>query len=243
MVGLLSDLARAVENIAVEPPKPDWAVANIPGAEEAITVSQRDASSAWAGFMRYADTNGVLSERRIVCRSIEGYGAAETISAYCCERKASRRFRIDRIQELVCLETGEVIDPVPHFELMRLHGALKVVDKSLSDLGRILVFMARCDGSVHPLEAAAVEEGMARYVLRFGGDDRVLETALKNVGKIAPDGEDLVAALSRISRHPEAQSVARLVLDCMGKVSMADGKLHPDELEWTDIATQYLSNI
>jgi hypothetical protein len=27
--------------------------------------------------MRYADTNGVLSERRIVCRSIEGYGTAE----------------------------------------------------------------------------------------------------------------------------------------------------------------------
>jgi hypothetical protein len=81
------------------------------------------------------------------------------------------------------------------------------------------------------------------HVLRFGGDDRVLETALKNVGKIGPDGEDLVAALSRISRHPEAKSVARLVLDCMGKVSMADGHLHKEEMEWTDLSAAYLNKI
>jgi tellurite resistance protein len=84
---------------------------------------------------------------------------------------------------------------------------------------------------------------MARYVLRFGGDDRVLETALKNVGKIALDGGGSAAALKWISRHPEAKSVARLVLDCMGKVSMADGHLHKEEMEWTDLSAAYLNKI
>ena len=240
MSELLTNLAGAVAGLAVEPPKPAWATANIPGAEEAIIVSQRDASSSWAGFMRYVDTHGEVSERRIVCRAVEGYGQAETIAAYCCERKASRRFRIDRIEELICLQTGEVIDPLPHFEQMRLHGALKVIDKSMSDFGRILVFMSQCDGSIHPLEIDAVHEGMERYVLRFGGDDAVLGAALKNIGKIAPDGDDLVAALGRISRHPEARQVSRLILNCMDKVTIADGTLHVDELEWTALAREYL---
>lgn len=243
MSELLVRLSGAVFALAVEPPKPAWAIANIPGREEAIVVAKRDPSSSWAGFMRYVDTQGEVSDRRIVCRAIEGYGRAETIAAYCCERKASRRFRIDRIEELICLESGEVIDPVPHFEMMRLHGALKVLDKSLSDIGRILVFMAKCDGAVHPLEIDAVHEGMGKYVLRYGGDDEDLARALKNIGKIAPDGEDLVKSLDRVGRHPERKQVSRLLLDCIGKVTMADGHVHADELEWGAIAQRYLTQI
>ena len=236
----LGQLALAVKGIAVEPPKPIWAVSNIPGAEEAVAEAKRDATSSWAGFIRYVDSAGALSERRIVCRQVAGYGRAETIRAVCCEKRSVRDFRIDRIQELICLETGEVLDPMSHFEQLRLHGALQVLDKSLSDLGRILVFMARCDGSLHPLELEAVEEGLGRYVLRFGGDDRTVEAALKNSAKIAPDGEDLVTSLERIGRHPEARQVSRLILDCMGKITMADGFLHPDEVEWSDVVQRYL---
>ena len=243
MSEVLSRLSAAVSGMVVHPPKPEWAIASIPGAEETVAISERDASSSWAGFMRYVDAHGEVSERRIVCRAVEGYGQAETIAAYCCERKASRRFRIDRIEELVCLQTGEVIDPFPHFEQMRLHGALKVIDKSLSDFGRILVFMSRCDGSVHPLEVDAVHEGMGRYVLRFGGDDEVLARALKNIGKIAPDGEDFVTALERIGRHPEAKQVSRLIIGCMDKVALADGALHANELEWSAVAREYLEQI
>lgn len=241
MSELLIRLSSAVAGIAVAPPKPAWAIANIPGGEEAIVVAERDPSSSWAGYMRYVDTHGEVSERRIVCRAIEGYGRAETIAAYCCERKASRRFRIDRIEELICLDSGEVIDPMPHFELLRLHGALKVLDKPLSDIGRVLIFMAKCDGEVHPLEIDAVHYGMERYVLRYGGDDEDLARAIKNVSKIAPDGEDLVKSLERVARHPESKQVSRLILECIGKVTMADGKVHADELEWGAIAQRYLT--
>lgn len=243
MSELLTRLAGVVAGRAVEPPRPIWAVANIPGADEAIQVSRRDPSSSWAGYMRYVDTHGEVSERRFVCRSIEGYGCAETIAAYCCERQGNRRFRIDRIEELMCLVTGEIIDPVPHFEQLRLHGAVKVLDKTLSDLGRILVFMSRCDGEVHPLEVAAVHEGMGKYVLRYGGSDADLARALKNICKIAPDGDDLVTSLERVGRHPESKQISRLILDCIGKVTMADGEIHADELEWGAIAQRYLTKV
>lgn len=243
MSSVLTRLACAVSDLRVEPALPNWATVHVWDREEAIEIAQRDASSSWAGYLRYVDTAGKESQRRIVCKAIEGYGRAETITAYCCERRSSRRFRIDRIQELICLSTGEVLDPLDHFEQLRMRGALKVIDKSLCDLGRILVFMARCDGSVHPMEADAIEHGLTTYVLRHGGDDRVLETALRNSGKIAPDGDDLVASLERIRLHPEAKAVARLVLDCMGRVAIADGCLHSEEIEWTRLAEDYLKQV
>ncbi|WP_292959671.1 TerB family tellurite resistance protein [Novosphingobium sp. UBA1939] len=225
---------------AVPVPLPSWCNPKIAEIEELIEVKQRDASSSWAGYIRYTDAQGEMSERRIVCRSIEGYGKAETVNAWCCERKASRSFRIDRMAELVCLETGEVLDPIQHFEQLRLHGALKVKDKSLNDFGRILVFMARCDGEVHPLEAESVDEALERYILRFGGDDRMLASAQANIGKIAPDGDDFVASLDRIQHHPEARSLSRLLLDCVSNVASADGELHPSEVEWAGLVSDTL---
>lgn len=239
----LGQLSAAVAAIAVQPAQPSWAKSKLAGQEDAIEIASRDPSSSWAGYMRYVDVHGEVSERRIVCRVVEGYGRAETIGAYCCERKSNRRFRIDRIEELICLQTGELVNPATHFDQMRLHGALRVLDKTLSDFGRALVFMARCDGAMHPLEMDAVEEGMGRYVLRYGGDDDDLARALKGTAQLAPDGPDLVNALVRIERHPDAKQVARLMLNCMEKVTVADGHLHADEIEWGGLVQQHLIRI
>lgn len=243
MSSFLSRLSDAVAGKSVPVPLPVWCRPSVPDIEEVVEVKARDASSSWAGFVRYTDAGGIVTERRIVCRSISGYGCAETVTAWCCERKANRTFRIDRIAELVCLETGEVIEPTEHFEQLRLHGALKVSDKSLNDLGRVLVFMSRCDGSLHPLEADAIEELLERYLLRFGGDDRMLSSAMANIGKITPDGDDFVASLGRFEKHPQARQLSRLVLDGIGKVSYADGKLHGQEIEWSDLAGEYLRGL
>ena len=208
--------------------------------EEIVTLRERDASSSWAGFIRYTDAKGITSARRIICRRIEGYGAAEAIGAYCCERNAPRLFKLDRISELVCIDTGEVLDPVHHFDQLRLHGALTIVDKSLNDFARAMVFMARCDGSVHPLETESVDHAIERYIVRFGGDDRMFEQAQRNAGRIAPDGEDFVASLARLGRHPEARQLGRLMSDCLTNITLADGNLHADEIEWSTLAGEAL---
>lgn len=239
----LSELSHAVSGLSVEPPRPAWAVFSAPEVEETIAQVTRDGSSSWAGFIRYVDSSGATSERRIICRSVDGYGRADTITAICCEKRASRSFRIDRIQELICLESGEVLDPMAHFEQLRLHGALKVMDKALTDFGRILVFVSKCDGTMHPLEMEEVTDALGRYVLRIGGDDRTLEAAVKNIRKIAPDDIDLVEALGRLERHPEAKQVSRLILDSVNRVVAADGDLHADELAWSRTIEEFLLGI
>lgn len=240
-MSFLERLSDAVRGKAVPVPMPDWArITLTEEVDEIIEAKARDQSSSWAGYIRYVDTKGDLSERRIVCRSIEGYGRAETVLGWCCERRAPRRFRVDRMQELVCLETGEVLDPFGHFEQLRLFGALKVTDKSLADFGRVLAFMARCDGEVHPLESESIGGALERYVVRFGGDDRMLETAVTGLHQIAPDGDDFTASLGRLEQHPEARQLGRLLLDCVGKVIDADGRLHSREIEWVEVVEETL---
>ena len=144
------------------------------------------------------------------------------------------------MKELVCLETGEVLEPFLHFEQMRLMGALKVTDKALSDFGRVLAFMARCDGDLHPLEEESVETGLERYVVRFGGDDKTLAAATRNIRKIAPDADDFVGSLGRLEQHPDARQIGRLMLDCVSNVANADGRLHPREIEWVELVQDTL---
>ena len=236
-MGAIERLAVAVHGKAVTPPSPEWFKSAIPEREEALQLAGRDKSSSFAAYIGYTAESGKRSERRIVCRKVEGYGKAETIGAWCCETRAHKRFRIDRISDLICLETGEVLDPFGHFEMLRLQGAIGVNDKALTDLCRILIFMAKCDGEVHPLEAETIATGVERYVLRFGGDDRVVNTALKNAAKLAPDHEDFVDSLLAIERHPHSRSLASLLIEQIGEVTVADGNLHANELEWSALAS------
>lgn len=154
------------------------------------------------------------------------------MTSWCHERGALRTFRIDRIRDLVCVETGEVLDPERHFEDLRLRGALSVDDKALTELARILVFLARCDGEYHPLEELALTSYFERYALRFGGSDRDVEAALGNCGRLAPDGADLIAALKKFESAPNGARLCRFVLDCGAGIIDADGRHAPEEINW-----------
>ncbi|HZV57725.1 MAG TPA: hypothetical protein VFF89_08625 [Sphingobium sp.] len=236
-------IAQTVGDRSVRPPLPGWCKPWVDDAEAPSAPATRDHSASWSGYIRYVNAQGQESQRRIVCRRIEGFGRAETIGAWCCERKAHKRFRVDRIQELVCLQTGEILDPLAHFENLRLRGALNVIDKSLADIGRILVFMAKCDGYYHPLEVQGVTDTMERYVLRFGGDDNTLETAARNVARLAPDGEDFIAALRKVQLHPQSSQLARLILEGVSAVIDADGRYTAEEIEWAEVVVSELKRM
>lgn len=228
-------VAKAVAGKSVPVPMPEWCKPKSAEIEELIELRGRGKSSGWAGFMHYTDASGDTSSRRIVCRSISGNGRPETVTAYCCERKAHRTFRIDRIDELICIETGEVLDPATHFAELWSKGALKVADKTLTDFSRVLVFMARCDGEFHPLELKEVEAALWRYGAEFGLDDKTIKTAVRGVGKIAPDSEDFVDSLKRISHHRNARLLSRLLLDSVDRVAAADGRIDRQEAEWATV--------
>lgn len=207
-------VARVVETVAPEP------------------EPQRDASSAWTAFIRYVDANGDESERRFTCRKITGFEGATHIFGFCHEREAVRTFRVDRIVELVCAETGVVLEAGPHFEMLRQTGALNVEDRVMTDVARVLTFLARCDGRYHPLERDALQSHLERYCLRFNGTDAMLARALGNIDRLAPDAGDVVGALYRLSRSAGGARVARYVLDCGADVVDADGRHADEEMFW-----------
>lgn len=201
--------------------------------EIGIVSDVRDQSSGWSTFMVYEDSAGNRSERRVTCRSISGDGRPVYLMGYCHERQAPRSFRIDRIVELIDYRTGEVVEALRHFEELRMHGLLPMRDRNLADLAVVMVYMAKCDGEFHPLEVDAIEEGLSRYLLRAGGTDAELEKVLSHLPALAPDADDVVAAVSRILRAETSSSLSRLILDCSSSVMAADGIFHNEEAAWS----------
>jgi hypothetical protein len=202
------------------------------GPETSIEPPVRDHTSGWAGFLMYKDSKGEISERRIVIKRVEGYGRIETIHAWCCEREAYRRFRVDRIVELVDAETGEFLEAQAHLDLLSREGAVGITDKSLADLVVILVFLARCDDDFHPLEVAAIDDAILQHMMVFGGEPKAARKASASARKLAPDAEDFISALERISKHPRCRELAEIILVATEDVMAADGSVKAIELEW-----------
>lgn len=118
-----------------------------------------------------------------------------------------------------------------------------MVDKALTKLALILVFMARCDGEYHPLERDALEYCFSRYMLRFGGDDADIERLLNSCDSLAPDGLDFIKSLEALSKLKAGSQIARLVLEGASSVIDADGYHHAAEVEWGLYVGQYLKHL
>lgn len=212
----------------------------VPGGRNAEAVEDgelidngRDTSSGWAVFLVYKDAAGDMSQRRVACRKISGEGSIHYFHGYCHECQRARTFRLDRIEELVDYRTGECVDPIRHFEDLRMHGLIEMEDRCMADLASVLTFMARCDGEYHPLEESAIEDGLSRYLLRCGGSDRELGKVLKNLPAIAPDSTDVVSATERLLASSACPSIARIILESSADVMGADGNYRSEETAWS----------
>ncbi|MGE5563141.1 MAG: WYL domain-containing protein [Bacillota bacterium] len=191
-----------------------------------------DTSASAAIQIVYVDAAGRESERRVSCRQILARGWPEAVFGYCHERKAVREFRIDRIRELYDLSTGEQRDPGPYFDALLNCGALGRKDEVLCDFARLLVFMARCDGEYHPLEEAALQDALGRYLRHYGGDDEDLEDLIERCDGIAPEGVNVIHSVATLVRCPERKTLARIILDSTGSMIDADGRHAPEEVAW-----------
>lgn len=199
--------------------------------------------SGWCFFVLYTNAQGIPSKRRLTLKSIEGYGDAQIIKAYCHERQQLRAFRIDRIRELVSLSTGELLSPALYFEECRSFGRITTGDKALFDFLKVLVFLAECDDEFHPLEREAIETALTSYILRFGGSEDTIPKLLQTIENLAPDGADFIASLARLAKHPEARSVGRLLENAMAAVVSSDGTVTSDEHEWLLAAVEAVKEL
>lgn len=232
MVQKLS-LMELLSGKRVTPPLPKGRVASV-GAEPDLPVAMSpDESAAASIYIEYKDSKGEASCRTITFRAIEGhYGQPESIAAYCHVRERMRRFRIDRITEMVVEDTGELIDPIEHCIALHRNGALKIEDKALTRVMRIVTFMARCDGEFHSLEQNAIDDILGRYFRFFGGDDDAYECARKEVMALAPEGDDVIRAVNWMRKAPDASALAKFVIDSSAAVVAADGVIREEETHW-----------
>jgi len=198
----------------------------------AADTEERDQSSSWSCEIAYVDAKGVESWRQITCSKLDGYGAATHVHAYCHSRERPRMFKIGNIRELMDLSTGELVDPISHFDTLASTGVLPFEDKGFTAFVQIALFMAKCDGDYHPMEAEALEAAITAYVMRFGGDDAMIEIAMHRSPAIAPDGRDVLLALKRLKTSPIGKRAARLILDHCGLIMDADGQHHSREVTW-----------
>lgn len=204
----------------------------LPRFDPASLDAPRDDASSWTAYLSYVDTNGEASERRFTCYAIVGFEGATHVTGFCHEREAPRTFRVDRIQELACAETGEMFDPVRHFDDLRSMGALRCEDKVLTDVARIMVFLARCDGEYHPLEAHGIAEHINRYCVRFNATAVMADDVIAECRRLAPDSVDMSKAIRKIAKSPGGARVARFVLDAGAAIIDADGRHDAEETRW-----------
>ncbi len=229
----------------VVPPMPPGMLAAIRDLTEAEGNGEvADDSSAATAFIRYTDRAGVETKRRITFKRLSGhFGELAYIDAFCHERGAYRQFAISGIEEMICPFSGEVFDPMRRCIELQSAGALRIHDIVLTELARLVVFMARCDGELHPLEEGAIEDVFGRYLRHFGGSDATYETALHESRRLSPDGQDVRKAMWRLKRCPEGPLVARFVLDSCGKIIDADGHHRPEEVRWGLEIDEALRNV
>lgn len=230
----------------VKPPiLPGWdLLVRDPDPEDDADDGERDETSGASVIIGYADDVGARTQRRInFIRAVGNYGRIDTLYAFCHERKGFRTFRFDRITEMWCPQTGEVLDPIAHAHALAESGAIKANDPALTAIARLMVFMAACDDEFHPAEHAAIERHFGRYFRFFGGTDTAYERVIAEYPRLAPDGSDVARAVRAIGRAPDAKALARFAIEACADVVAADHVLHESEADWAATIQDELKRI
>lgn len=205
--------------------------------DEASAAGHRRAEPL-ALFITYVDAAGAPSRRRITVRQLLGKPPVMLL-AFCHERGAMRHFRLDRIEEAVDPETGEVhaLDALGAL----IEGAgFAPVDPDLRRAINVLVFLMRCDGLDHPAEWEAIDQALASYLLRFGGDDVAHAGALRMARQVAPDADDFLIGMRSFTHSDRVGDLGRWLRQSTIALIDADGQHSKEEFAWMTEVTEFL---
>lgn len=160
---------------------------------------------AWS--ISYENAAKELSHRRVSVKKIYKAKGEMCISAFCHMRKQSRNFRLDRIQEICDIRTGEVIEGSSLIankiiEVGRILNSdnaenAKNAVKDCREAMNILMFLARCDGKMHPKELEVVMTYVAEQWWEFDLDSKTLQT---HAERLYPDTDTYLSSITSIKR-------------------------------------------
>lgn len=238
---LLSKMAGKLAGRRVVPPLPQGRSARIADDDrsEDLPADQAGGENSTALFIHYKDSKGQVSQRRIVCKAYEDDNGC--IRAFCLERRAPRRFRVDRIIEAASIDTGEVYETSVLLALLR-HGVI-VTDERLRRVMTILTFLMRCDEETHPLEIEVIEQAATSFALRFDGSEETIAEGVRYARSLAPDADDFIRAIRWIAKRADSAQLVRLIAPMAERVIVADGRIKSEEAYFGGLLKDALAEI
>lgn len=107
--------------------------------------------------MSYTNAKGEVSKRTV---QIPGYDGSPYLNGFCKLRGEERTFRVDRINEAVDANTGEVINSVPDHLLQKYHASpdyiLSEIFSNHLDIIKVLFYMGKADGQLRAAERSII---------------------------------------------------------------------------------------
>lgn len=200
-----------------------------PGADDFFDV-EPDLSLPVFGVyeIRYEGSDGSLSDRVVTAKHISRTRGKYFLAGWCHMRKAPRTFSLDGIQQVIDVESGEVLeDPYEYMADKFAHTPAGAYAQFFYDHQAeviALMYMARCDGRLSASEREVVL-GYVQARMPENFDREVIEQEIK---RFHCQVEDYEAALRHISG--KSAEVKLSLSDALEAVMLADGKKKPEEI-------------
>ncbi len=196
----------------------------------------------------YTDAKGQTTRRRITMRAIEATAHGTCIRAICHERRAIRRFRLDRIDGVIdgdgvvhdatTFLTNEIeIDPaLLGADRDNATSVARTIRDRLRPALSILVIASECDGEMHPEELDVICIYVEDELHDLAAHDPALSPSIETLDaltrlarRMRPTREALPGYLRSVLDMDTARK-ARF-FDALGRLILADGRLAIEEIE------------
>lgn len=180
--------------------------------------------------MTYIDAKGDETKRKIDVKKIFRSGDLDRyFTGFCYLRVATRTFREGRIQEIIELRTGEVIQPKIFFDRYGIFGGAKM--EELQIIIHILLYLARADRSFIDAEKTVLSEVIGQYCT--GHQKELIEEYAFNHRLQKQDYLNEVSRLRFMDR-----AVVSFLLAKAEELISVDGKITQKEREFFNILKQ-----
>lgn len=179
----------------------------------------------------YIDAEGRNSQRTI---SIQEYNGGAYLRGFCELRYDFRTFRIDRINQCIDTETGDIVYNIPDYLLQKYRSSLRaILDKifpQITDILKVLLYISKADGRFTEDENELVRGTVKRAIK----DTRLTEKDITSmISKLdIPTLHGFKIAVGKIGR----KSIKNLEITYIisRKIAESDKEIHPAEQESLD---------
>lgn len=181
-------------------------------------------------LLHYKDAAGKLTKRLVDVREVDIGWTLGYLSGVCHLRKAFRTFRLDRVEQCINPETGEIINIQEHLRKIYSDSPTFSMDKVLKDaydVMRALLYIGKADGRLTRKE----KEIMLQFCQSFADDNRI---SLADLDKVfdyyaIPSKSNFKVICGRISKLPlEAREKA---VEMAAKLIFTEKRADAGEIE------------